>query len=56
MFHVALVAGITSAIGAGTFVKEKLDVKTNEEALESCKQVFEAGFTIATLGGFKTKN
>jgi hypothetical protein len=56
MFHVALVAGITSVVSAGTFVNAKLQGETNEQALESTKKVLSYGISVATLGGFKTKN
>lgn len=55
MFHVALVAGITSVVSAGTFVNAKLQGETNEQALESTKTVLKMGLCIATLGGVKTK-
>ena len=50
MFHFGLVAGATAVISAGTFVIEKIDGKTNEEALESSKKVLGSGIKFMTLG------
>jgi hypothetical protein len=48
-FHLPLIAGATSVAAAGTFIVEKAQGKSNEEALKSSGKVVVIGLKVATL-------
>ena len=48
-FHLPLIAGVTSVAAAGTFLVEKSQGKSNEEALKSSGKVVVIGLKVATL-------
>jgi hypothetical protein len=49
-FHLPVIAGITSITAAGTFLVEKAQGKSNEEAFKSSQKVIGVALQVASLG------